>query len=177
MPDLVPPTHGPTQPDQCAEVFDDEQHHHDLHLPAVFGHLVQQLLAARGQATRAGEETQQHDIGRRRPATDASAGRAGPSGRLSRSASRAGSTRGLRPNASTSTRYSARTVSSNRSGRSAVSRSNCGSGLYRSNTATSSASRLETDQGLRLLGWELWWVLDDAYARREPDGLTITSDG
>jgi len=38
-------------------------------------------------------------------------------------------------------------------------------------------SVVETDQGLRLLGRELWWVPDDAYARREPDGLTITSDG
>jgi len=38
-------------------------------------------------------------------------------------------------------------------------------------------SVVETNEGLRLLGRELWWVPDYGYARREPDRLTITSDG
>ncbi len=38
-------------------------------------------------------------------------------------------------------------------------------------------SVVETDEGLRLLGRELWWVPDHGYARREPDRLTITSNG
>ncbi|HZM82222.1 MAG TPA: ThiF family adenylyltransferase [Candidatus Limnocylindrales bacterium] len=38
-------------------------------------------------------------------------------------------------------------------------------------------SVVETDEGLRLLGRELWWVPNHGYARRDPDRLTITSDG
>lgn len=38
-------------------------------------------------------------------------------------------------------------------------------------------SVVETPSGLRLLGRKLCWVTEAAYARREPDSLSITSDG